>query len=75
MNNNQRKIVRGWQESLEKIKSEIEDMQNKEQEKYENMPDGLQESEKGEALEEAAENLGEAASNIEDAIDNLSNIA
>lgn len=75
MNKNDRKKVGEWIETLSGIKSEIEDMQQDQQEKHDNMPEGLQDTERGEALEEAANELEEAASNIDSAIDNLQNIS
>lgn len=72
MNKNQRKTIDGWKESLEKIKSGIEDMQEEEGDKYENLPEGIQDSDRGTAMCEGIENLMEAANSIDEAIDYLS---
>lgn len=74
MNKTERKKVEKWIETLSNIQSEIETMQESEQEKYDNMPEGLQYSKRGQAIDEAAYNLEEAASNVESAIDNLKEI-
>lgn len=75
MNANDRKKASKWIESLTTMKSEIENMQKDQQVKYDNLPDGLQDSEKGEALEEAADTLEEAADSIGSAIESLQVIA
>lgn len=74
MNAKDRKKVGEWIDTLIDMKSEIEEMQEAEQEKYDNMPEGLQDSERGEALEEAANQLEYAVDNINDAIENLQEI-
>lgn len=71
MNKNDRKQIDEWIDKLEEIKSGIEDMLDEEQEKFDNMPEGLQESERGDAIQNAIENLGSASESIRDAIDYL----
>ena len=75
MNAKDRKKVGEWIDTLIDMKSEIEEMQEAEQDKYDNMPEGLQDSEKGEALEEAANTLEEAANSVDSAIESLQEIA
>lgn len=53
---------------LEDIKSEIETLQEAEQEKFDNMSEGLQQSEKGQKIEEAANALSDIVSNVESAL-------
>lgn len=74
MNANQRKTLKGYVESLDEIKSNIETMMEDEQSKLDNMPEGLQESERGEAMQEAIDNLESASSSLEEAIDYLNEI-
>lgn len=50
MNAKGRKEIAKHIASLEEIKSELESMKNDEEEKFDNMPEGLQESERGEQL-------------------------
>lgn len=71
MNKKDRKVISGWIDNLERIKSEIEDMQSEEEEKFDNLPDGIQESERGERMIESIEYLGDSVSSIEEAIDSL----
>lgn len=74
MNAKQRKELQGYVDSLEEIKSNIETMMEDEQSKLDNMPESLQESERGEAMQEAIDNLESAASSLEEAIDYLNEI-
>ena len=74
MNKSQRKQLNEWKDQLEEIKSCLETMQEDETEKLDNMPESLQESERGEAMQEAIENLESASSSLEEAIDYLNEI-
>lgn len=74
MNAKQRKTLQGYAESLDEIRSNIETMMEEEQSKLDNMPEGLQESERGEAMQEAIDNLESATSSLEEAIDYLNEI-
>ena len=74
MNKQNRKKLQGYVESLEEIKSAIEEMRDDEECKFDNMPEGLQESERGDAMQEAIENLESASSSMEEAIDYLNEI-
>lgn len=74
MNAKGRKELRSYVDQLEEIKSCIETMQEDETEKLDNMPEGLQESERGEAMQEAIENLESASSSLEEAIDYINEI-
>lgn len=74
MNAKQRKELQGYVDSLEEIKSNIEIMMEEETGKLDNMPEGLQESERGDAMQEAISNLESAASSLEEAIDYLNEI-
>ena len=71
MNKQNRKVIEGYIDSLEEIKQNVEDMLYEEQEKIDNMPEGLQESERGYAIQFAIENLESASDSIGDAIDYL----
>lgn len=74
MNAKQRKELQGYADSLDEIKCAIEEMRDDEECKFDNMPEGLQESERGEAMQEAIDNLESASSSIEEAIDYLNEI-
>lgn len=73
MNKKDRKVISGWIDNLEKIKSEIEDMRTEEECKFDNLPDGIQESECGERILDAIENLGCSVDSIEEAVEYLEN--
>jgi len=51
----------------------IEGIADDERESYDNMPEGLQQSDRGTASEEAAEELSDAVGNLQYTIDNLDN--
>ena len=52
---------------LEELLEEITALQEEEQEAYDNLPESLQGSERGEAMYEAADNLASAVYSIEEA--------
>jgi uncharacterized coiled-coil DUF342 family protein len=54
---------------LENLQSEIETLRDEEQEKFDNMPEGLQQGDNGQAIEQAANDLDEAAGNVGASID------
>ena len=56
---------------LEDIKAEIEMLHDEEQESFDNLPEGIQESERGELMESAVASLAEASSAIEEAMNAL----
>ena len=64
MNKKQRERLNELIEQVEGIVSEIEEMAEEEQEKYDNMPENMQDSERGEAFQEAAVNLQVAADEL-----------
>ena len=71
MNKVQRNQIEKWIDSITEIKEGVESMIEEENEKYENMPENLQDSERGEKMHEGSENLEAAASSLEEAIDSL----
>lgn len=58
-------------EALENAHSVAEELANEEQEKFDNMPEGLQQSERGQAIEGAASTLNEIADHLQTALDAL----
>lgn len=74
MNAKQKKQVKDWISQLEGIQNKMETMSIEENEKYDNMPEGLQDSERVDAISEAADTLDEAASSIEEIIFSLNEI-
>lgn len=74
MNKQTRKKIEKLTESLDEIKCAVENFQCDEEEKFCSLPDGIQDSERGEEFQAAIENLESAASSIEEAIDYLNEI-
>jgi len=71
MNKTQRNQIEKWIDSLNEIKEGVESMQEDEQDKLDNMPENLQESERGEQMQNGIEDLEAAASSLEESIDFL----
>lgn len=71
MNKTDRKQISEWIDKLDEIKSDIESMQEYEEEKYDNLPDGIQDSETGERIQNGIECLEDAVSSLDEAIDYL----
>ena len=74
MNKTRRKAIEDIIAQLEEQKSAIETAQNEEQEAYDNLPDGIQCTERGEAMSENADDLEQAASDLDDVISSLQDI-
>ena len=74
MNKNRRKEININIESLGVIKSNLESILSDEEDYFDNMPENLQGSIRGEDSENAIDLLSEAIDSIEEIIDNLSEI-
>lgn len=70
MNAQRRKEIEAAIELIRQGQSQLEDLMNEEQDYYDNMPEGLQSSERGEMAEAAISALESAISGCEDAINN-----
>jgi hypothetical protein len=68
MNKQRRKEIAALRARLEDIKSEIETLQEAERDAFDNMPESLQASDKGQQSEAAADALSEAVDAIDGAI-------
>lgn len=79
MNNDRRKKLANFCESIEKLRAsiealkddELEPLKEEEQEAFDNMPEGLQSGDRGQASELAINNMEDAISNIESALSEL----
>lgn len=71
MNNTRRKAIQSIMDKLEELMEEIEAIKDEEQEAYDNLPESLQNSERGEAMDSAVYNLEDAAENVQLVIDAL----
>lgn len=74
MNKQRRAEIKDIIETLESAKEDIEMVAEDERYSFENLPEGLQCSERGEVMEENADNLEEASSNIDDIIELLEGV-
>ena len=74
MNAQGRKEIAKHIASLEEIKNKLESMKDDEEAKYDNMPEGLQECERGEQMQESIEALDIACDNLEEVIGGLQEI-
>jgi hypothetical protein len=74
MNNERRKRIRSLIEKLSFDKELLEMISNEEEEAFDNMPEGIQESQMGENSQEAIELLGDALNSLDECIDSLDNI-
>lgn len=75
MNAQDRKQLCKLIDSLEDISMAIQAMRDNEEEKYYNLPDSLQESERGVEMSDAIEELDSATSTLDDLIDSLKILA
>lgn len=57
--------------TIEQLMGEVEDQENEEQSKFDNMPEGLQGGDRGQAMEAAIEALGEAKDHLDTVKSNL----
>lgn len=71
MNKNDRNQLAEIESKLEDIKTLLEDLQCAEQDKFNNLTEGLQASERGQNYENAANALQESVDSIESAINSI----
>ena len=74
MNAQGRKEIAKYIAVLEEIKNKLETMRDEEENKFDNMPEGLQDSERGEAMQEAMEQLEMACDSLDEVISDLQEI-
>lgn len=74
MNAEGRKKLEQIKSELEGLKDRLNDMAEDEQSKFDNMSEGLQGSEKGQAIEQAASDLSEAHDSVESAIEKIEEV-
>ena len=68
MNNTRRNALESIRSKCEELLHELEQLQGEEQDTFDALPDSLQQSEKGEAMEAAAAQLDEAVSYMVDVV-------
>lgn len=74
MNQTRRNKIREIQDDLRIISERIEELRDEESAAYENMPESLQESEKGETAMRAVDILEQAIGEVDDSISTLEDI-
>jgi hypothetical protein len=74
MNKDQRAVLAELAVELELIRGKIEDIAAEEQDKFDNLSEGLQASERGQAFENNSYTLTEAVTCLEEAIGKLEEI-
>ena len=74
MNKQRRSEISKIAAELENIKSKLESVQIDEEMAFDNMPENLQNSMRGEESQEAIDCMNEAISNLEEAIDQLNEV-
>lgn len=68
MNKERRLGLREIIEELSELRDRLDEVKDDEQAAYENLPDSLQGSERGQAMEEAVQNIEECVDSIEAAL-------
>lgn len=74
MNSQNRKDLQKAVDLINEANSIIETIRDEEQEKFDNLSEGLQASERGQAFEENAANLDSVFSDLENAIDSINDL-
>ena len=74
MNKARRKQIAAAIGILETVKETIEDIRGAEEDAYDNLPESIQESDKGEEMQEYVEALEDACDSLDEALDRLSDI-
>lgn len=74
MNNDRRNRLKDVQQQLRVIICDIEEIRDEEESAFENLPESLQKSERGERMQEAVENLQELYDNLESAAEDIESI-
>ncbi len=75
MNKLRRRQLRAALDLLDEARSILEAVQEGEQEAFDNMPESLQYSERGEAMEETISNLEDAVSSLEEINETFDEVA
>ena len=74
MNKSRRKELRRIAEELEKLREDLDAVASEERDAYDNLPESLQESDRGCAMEEAADELDDICSEMEELKDRIQSV-
>lgn len=75
MNASRRKSLKSIAEGISALQAELEAVRDEEQEAFDNMPQSLQDGEKGSSMQDGISNLDDAISSLESCTDSLSEMA
>lgn len=74
MNKDRRGRIQAILDEIDTLRSSLSDIADEEQEAFDNLPEGLQGAERGQAIESCAEGLQEAVDSLQEAVDRLTNL-
>ena len=74
MNKDRRKSIERIVDQINEIKADLTWVRNDEEEAYDNLPEGIQSSERGDSMQEAIEAMDDADGSLQDAVDFLEEI-
>lgn len=74
MNKDRRKRLEEITEQLQELHNELDELCCEEQEAFDNMPESIQNSERGECAQTKIDTIGDAMTDLESAIDNLTEV-
>ena len=75
MNNLRRREIQNIKDKLFELQQLLEALKDQEQESFDNMPENLQEAEKGQYMESAIDNLDDAINSLDDSMGSLDEAA
>lgn len=71
MNKERRKRIEAIQDKIAELQTELQDIRDEEEEAYDNLPCGIQDSEMGEGMQEAIDTMENVDNSLQDAYDSL----
>lgn len=74
MNKDRRKSIERIVDKINEIKADLTSIRGDEEEAYDNLPEGIQESERGDSMQEAIEAMDNADGALQEAADFLEEI-
>ena len=74
MNKDRRKSIEQIVDKINEIKADLTCVRNDEEEAYDNLPAGIQSSERGDSMQEAIEAMDDADGALQEAVDFLEEI-
>lgn len=75
MNKKRRERLRAAIDQLETVQTDIDDIKSEEEDAYENLPESIQMSERGDEMQSIIDTIDTASGYIQDAIADLAEIA